>query len=124
MPIARSKLMRYSGPSLLILTLFSMGTTITHQFNSNVSTQTMVLNHSNETHLNSIGVIGTHSPVTNVCIGVVFLILIFGRKFVLKNRIWPLSEASQLTHWRAFRFTRPPNLKFALTLPQLGILRI
>ena len=116
--------MRYSGLSLLILALFSMGMTSAHQFNSNISTQTMVLNHSNDTHVNSTGTNGAHSPMTNVCVGVIFLILIFGRRFVLKNKIWPLSEASQLTHWRAFSFNRPPNLKFALTLPQLGILRI
>ena len=116
--------MRYSAHSFLILALFSVSMTTAHQFNSNISTQTMVLNHSSDTHLNSTGTNGAHSPMTNVCVGVIFLILIFGRKFVLKNRIWPLSEASQLTHWRAYSFNRPPNLKFALTLPQLGILRI
>ena len=116
--------MRYLSLSLLILTLFSMGITITHQFNSKDSTQTLVLNHPKDAHLNSSGVIGTHSPMTNVCVGVIFLILIFGRKFVLNNKIWPLGEASRLTHWWAFRFNRLPNLKFALTLPQLGILRI
>lgn len=104
--------------------MVSLGVTVAYQCNSNISTQTMFLDHSKAIHFNSIGTIGSHSPVTNVCAGVVFLILIFGRKLTLKNRTWHLSKANRLFQWRAYNFTRPPNLKFQLTLPQLGVLRI
>jgi len=101
-----------------------MGIVIAHQFNPDASSQSIILGHSIGDNSGSIGVSGPHLLMTNICVDIVFLVLLIGRRFFLKNRIWALGIANQLTHWRAFSFTRPPNLKFALTLPQLGVFRI
>lgn len=122
--LLRSKLKQFVGVNVLALAMVSLGITVAYQCNSNISTQTMLLDYSKATHINSSGTIGSHSPVTNVCAGVVLLILVFGRKLTLKKITWHSSKAYKLFHWCAYSFTRPPNLKFALTLPQLGVLRI
>lgn|GEM_PF-6636797 len=121
MLLLRSKLKRFVGVNVLVMLLLSLGTSIAHQSVPDVSSQPVVF-------IQAIGnvssAVGSHSLACDICVGVVFLVLLVGRKIFLKNRIWTLGVTNQLSHWRAFSFTRPPNLKFALTLPQLGVFRI
>ena len=124
MPVLRSKLKGFVGVNVLALALFSLGIVIAYQYSPPASPQSIVLSHAINNDSGSIGMSGSHSLVTDICVGIVFLVLLVGRKFFLKNRTWSLCVANQLTHWRAFSFTRPPNLRYALTLPQLGVLRI
>lgn len=69
------------------------------------------------------GVFG--SPLMGeICAGVFFLVLILGRKFLLK--IFALSARFPVQRYRSFADYSPgaARLRTALTLPQLGICRI
>jgi hypothetical protein len=69
------------------------------------------------------GAIGS-SLMGELCAGVFFLVLILGRKFLLK--IFALSTRVPLQRFRSFADYSPgvARLRAALTLPQLGICRI
>lgn len=121
MLLLRSKLKRFVGINVLVMLLLSLGTSIAHQSFPDVSSQSVVLTQAID---NISTAVGSHSLVCDICVSVVFLVLLVGRKIFLKNRIWTLGVTNQLSQWRAFSFTRPPNLEFALTLPQLGVFRI
>ena len=69
------------------------------------------------------GVLGS-SLMGELCAGVFFLVLILGRKFLLK--IFALSTRVPVPRFRSFTQFSPgvARMRAALTLPQLGICRI
>jgi hypothetical protein len=69
------------------------------------------------------GVLGS-SLMGELCAGVFFLVLILGRKFLLK--IFALSTRVPVPSFRSFTQFSPgvARMRAALTLPQLGICRI
>jgi hypothetical protein len=70
-----------------------------------------------------LGVLGS-SLMGELCAGVFFLVLILGRKFLLK--IFSLSTRVPVPSFRSFTQFSPgvARMRAALTLPQLGICRI
>lgn len=59
-----------------------------------------------------------------MCAGAIFLILFIAQKYLFNVKFSRLFSDRKLVFWRAFSFMHPPNLKFALSLSQLGVIRI
>lgn len=111
---------RAASAIVLLISLISTGMVVAHQCHQ-ASTQVATHAHHDEP---TSSVTPTSSLLTDICIGVTFLVLLLGGKFWLRKKVtrWLVQVDSQIKDLR--RFVKPPNLVFALTLPQLGISRI
>lgn len=117
---SKQGLARAASAIVLLISLISTGMVVAHQCHQ-ASTQVATHAHHDET---------TSSPtpdsslLTDICIGVTFLVLLLGGKFWLRKRCasWQTQIHVQVKNLRSF--IKPPNLAFALSLPQLGISRI
>jgi len=111
---------RAASAIVLLISLISTGMVVAHQCHQ-ASTQVATHAHHDEP---TSSVTPSSSLLTDICIGVTFLVLLIGGKFWLRKRVssWLVQAFSQIKDLR--HFVKPPNLVFALTLPQLGISRI
>jgi hypothetical protein len=111
---------RAASAIVLLISLISTGMVVAHQCHQS-STQVATHAHHDEPTSSATP---NSSLLTDICIGVTFLVLLIGGKFWLRKRVssWLAQAVSQIKDLR--RFVKPPNLVLALTLPQLGIYRI
>jgi len=111
---------RAASAIVLLISLISTGMVVAHQCHQ-ASSQVATHAHHDEP---TSSVTPNSSLLTDICIGVTFLVLLIGGKFWLRKRVssWLVQAFSQIKDLR--HFVKPPNLVFALTLPQLGISRI
>jgi hypothetical protein len=120
---SQSKIARLASIFALLFALLSAGAVVAHQCHSEsaaVSTQAHHTQHSDDGTAQAEG----SSLLGDICVGIVFLALVLGSRFLLKTKVrkaWQISPAgaSTLRH-----FSEPPNLIYALTLQQLGLSRI
>ncbi len=124
MPTLKFKSLRFAGIGVLTLFLLTMSLSFVHQghsystspsdFSSSAATgSSLELNH-----------VSPNTLVTDVCIGAIFLILFFGRKYFHGKIFTPSGLTGKIDRLRLMNFTRPPNLVLHLSLPQLGVFRI
>ncbi|CAB4535605.1 unannotated protein [freshwater metagenome] len=80
------------------------------------------MEHEHSTH-SEAGSAGSNL-LNEICFGIIFFALLFGGKYLLlRRRARNLDRL--LGFWnQSLNYLRPPNLTFALSLPQLGISRI
>jgi hypothetical protein len=111
---------RAASAIVLLISLISTGMVVAHQCHQ---ASTQVATHAQHDEPTSSAT-SNSSLLTDFCIGVTFLVLLLGGKFWLRKKVtrWLVQVDSQIQDLR--RFVKPPNLVFALTLPQLGISRI
>lgn len=124
MPALKLRLIRLASVSVLLLLSLSLTVVVVHQCHAYVT---------HDSNMDSISVAGfssaqesnsSNSLVRDVCIGTLFLILLFGRKDFIKTKFYPLISFNQLNSWRGIYFARPPNRRSRLTILQLGVIRI
>jgi hypothetical protein len=111
-----------SGALAIVFAVLSAGFFIAAQCHNEPVSHITTLSHSHG-HETSDGV-AAPALLTDLCIGMFFLTLIFGSKFILK-----LQKSLYQMSRRKFReallnFSSPPYFTFALSLPQLGTFRI
>lgn len=124
MPALKLKFPRFAGAIILIIFSLSAGFTVIHQCHSYIASHSST-DKSFIGELANPAVSSSATTLVNeVCAGAIFLILFFARKYLFKFRFLRQFSNSELTRWRALNFTRPPNLMRALTLSQLGVIRI
>ena len=124
MPALKLRLIRLASVSVLLLLSLSLTVVVVHQCHSYVAShsgtdKSIIGELANPAVSNSATTL-----VNEICAGAIFLILFFARKYLFKYKFLRLFSNSELTRWRAMNFTRPPNLRRALTLSQLGVIRI
>jgi hypothetical protein len=112
----RQGVARAASAIVLLVTLISTGMVVAHQCHQE---PVQVAAHG---PINSVAPSG--SLMTDICIGVTFLVLLVSGKYWLRKRVNQLRVEliAQVKDLRSF--IKPPNLVFALSLPQLGISRI
>ena len=115
---------KYSGALAIVLAIFSAGLVVIHACHTEQSTQVSVTAHHETGVLSDSKIISTESLAAKVCAVTFFLVLLAGRKYFVK-RIVRLDSLinTQLSHLVNY-FYRPPNVKNALSLSQLGVIRI
>jgi hypothetical protein len=115
---------KYSGALALILAIFSAGLVVIHTCHTEQSTQVSVTGHHQTGVLSESKIISTESLAAKVCAVTFFLVLMAGRKFFVKRVVRLDSQIyTQLSRFFNYIY-RPPNLKNALSLSQLGVIRI
>ena len=117
---SRQGVARAASAIVLLVTLISTGMVVAHQCHQE-PVQVAAHGH-HEQPVNSEAPSG--SLMTDICIGVTFLVLLVSGKYWLRKRVNQLRVEliAQVKDLRSF--IKPPNLVFALSLPQLGISRI
>jgi len=123
-PALKSKFLRFAGANVLILFSLSAGFTVIHQCHSYIASHSGTEKGFVGDLANPAASSTATTLVNDVCAGAIFLILFFARKYFFKFSFLRLFSNSELTRWRALNFTRPPNLRRALTLSQLVVIRI
>jgi hypothetical protein len=120
---SRSKISQIASLFALLIALISTGAVVAHQCHSEaapVISQTHHIHYSEQRAVQGPG----NSLLGEVCVGVVFLALLLGGRYLFKTRILkslPIFPSEVIK----FRYSRkPPDLIYALTLPQLGVSRI
>ena len=118
--ISRQGVARAASGIVLLLSLISTGMVVAHQCHQE-SVQVATHSHHQDTAKSDPS---TGSLLTDICIGVTFLVLLIGGKYWLRgNRpTWRISRNVSIKDLRGF--IKPPNLAFNLSLPQLGVCRI
>ncbi len=111
---------RAASAIVLLISLISTGMVIAHQCHQ--ATAQVVTHTHHDEPTNSVA--PNSSLLTDICVGVTFLVILLGGKFWLRKRVNQLRVEfiAQVKDLRSF--IKPPNLVFALSLPQLGISRI
>lgn len=120
----QSKIAKFSGILAITFALFSTGFVVVQQCHSQAVTASVIAQHDHHGPFSNHGVLSSESLITDVCIGLFFLVLIVGRKYLLEQRKLP-NSFSRVYSWSSkFTFVRPPNLAFSLSLSQLGVIRV
>jgi Ulp1 family protease len=121
---AKAVAAKYSGALAISLALFSAGFVMVHACHADQSSHGSVSSHHQADEAASTIFTSDNSLVAKVCSATFFFVLIFGRKVKLKkiNRL-RLELVSQST-FRVASLRSPPNLKYALSISQLGVIRI
>ncbi len=111
---------RAASAIVLLISLISTGMVVAHQCHQASAQVSTHAHHDGPTN----SVTPNSSLLTDICIGVTFLVLLIGGKFWLRKKVtsWLVQLHVQVKDLRSF--IKPPNLVCALSLPQLGILRI
>ena len=124
----RAKIARISlGFSLVLVFLFS-GFVLANQcqassaINSATSSINIIHSHDGNPLDSSVG--GSSKLITDVCVGITFLVLFAGRKLLLHKRKFWSNCRFELVTFFTLKFTRYSNLVFTLSRPQLGVFRI
>jgi hypothetical protein len=121
---AKAVAAKYSGALAISLALFSAGFVMVHACHTDQSSHESVSGHHQADEAPLTIFTSDNSLVAKVCSATFFFVLIFGRKVKLKkiNRL-RLELVSQAT-FRVASLRSPPNLKYALSISQLGVIRI
>jgi hypothetical protein len=115
---------KYSGALAIVLAIFSAGLVVIHACHTEQSTQVSATAHHETGVLSESKIISTDSLVVKVCAVTFFLVLLAGRKYFVK-RIARVDSLINTQLVRLFNYIyRPPNVKNALSLSQLGVIRI
>ena len=115
---------KYSGAMALVLAIFSAGFVVVHACHSDQVTQTSATGHHQASAQSGGGIVCGNSLIANVCTAAFFLVLLVGRKYLLKKTSGVLLQVNtQILHLSSV-MQRPPNLRYALSLSQLGVIRI
>lgn len=119
----KSRGVRLFGILAILVATFSSGLVLAHQCHDQISTAI------NQTHshtdVNLIAAVGGHNSVLDeVCVGIFFLVLLVGRKYLIRQKFNYGQSIMQAVRQGIAFCARPPNLVFALTRSQLGIFRI
>jgi hypothetical protein len=115
---------KYSGALALILAIFSAGLVVVHACHTEQPIHSSKSAHHEESVASKGQIIGSQSLVAKVCAVTFFLVLLAGRKYYVK-RILRADSFINTQLLRLFNFIyRPPNIKNALSLSQLGVIRI
>lgn len=115
------------GFSLVLVFLFS-SFVLAHQcqasasINSATSSINYIHSHDGNPLDSSAG--GSSQLITDVCVGITFLVLFVGRKLFLHKRKFWSNYRFELVTFFTFKFTQYSNLVFTLSRPQLGVFRI
>jgi hypothetical protein len=118
--ISKQGIARAAGGVVLLISLISTGMVVAHQCHQEA---VQVASHSHHDGAGKTEPVPS-SLLTDICIGVTFLVLLIGRKFWLrqKHSNWRISLHTSIKELRGF--IKPPNLVLRLSLPQLGVCRI
>lgn len=115
---------RYSSIMALTLVIFSAGFVVAHACHSDRVAQSTLVGLHEITDRSASGAVDTNSFAAGICTAVFFLALFASRKYLLK-------EITNLAHQTKSHFfflrsilQRPPNAGRALSLFQLGVIRI
>lgn len=113
---------RAASAFALVISLLSTGAVIAHNCHNEAQTPVVYMEHEHSTH-SEAGSAGSNL-LNEICFGIIFFALLFGGKYLLlRRRARNLNRL--LGFWnQSLNYLRPPNLTFALSLPQLGISRI
>lgn len=120
----RSKIAKFSGILAITLAVFSTGFAVVQQCHAQSVATSITTQHDHNAPAGTHGALSSQSLLTDVCLGVFFLVLIVGRKYLLEQRKSVGNFSRALSWRRVFTFIPPPNLTFSLSLPQLGVIRI
>lgn len=115
---------KYSGALALVLAVFSAGFVVVHACHSDQVTQTSATGYHQTSEPTSGSVIGSGSVIAKVCTAAFFLVLLVGRKYLLKRSRGALILFKSHIFLLGSVIQRPPNLKYALSISQLGVTRI
>ncbi|CAN1498204.1 hypothetical protein MCEZE9_00451 [Candidatus Nanopelagicaceae bacterium] len=113
---------RAASAFALVISLLSTGAVIAHNCHNEAQAPVVTMEHEHSTH-SEAGSAGSNL-LNEICFGIIFFALLFGGKYLLlRRRARNLDRL--LGFWnQSLNYLRPPNLTFALSLPQLGISRI
>jgi hypothetical protein len=113
---------RAASAFALVISLFSTGAVIAHNCHTEAQNPIVHVEHDHLAHSEAGS--ASNNLISEICIGIIFFTLLFGGKYLLRHR--RAGSINQLFgFWNhSLKYLRPPNLTFALTLPQLGISRI
>jgi hypothetical protein len=115
---------KYSGALALVLAIFSAGIVVIHACHSEQSTHASSAAHHHEVINSSGEIVGAGDFGAKICAATFFLVLLVGRKYLIKRAKKLDSQInSQLLRLRT-TLHRPPGIKYALSLSQLGVIRI
>ena len=121
---AKAVAAKYSGALAISLALFSAGFVMVHACHADQSSHESVSGHHKADEAASAIFTSDNSLVAKVCSATFFFVLIFGRKVQFKKiYLLRLKLVSQAT-FRVASLRSPPNLKYALSFSQLGVIRI
>lgn len=115
---------KYSGAMALTLAIFSAGFVVVHACHSDQVTQASATVHHQALKQSSGSIVSGNSLIANVCTAAFFLVLLVGRKYLLKKSSGALLRVKSQIFLLGSVKQRPPNLKYALSLSQLGVIRI
>lgn len=117
---AEVRLTKVAATFVLLLSLLSTGVVIAKECHSTITQSSQHLSHH---HSESDA--GTPSGLlTDICVGVTFLTLLIGGRFLLRiGKIKGIIKNSTAIKLMS-QFIKPPNIRNALTLTQLGLCRI
>ena len=121
---AKSLAAKYSGAMALILVIFSAGFVVAHACHAGQVSQASATGHHQASEQSSGSITSGNSLVANVCTATFFLVLLASRKYLLKKSRALLLQVKSQIFLLGSVMPRPPNIKYALSLSQLGIIRI
>ena len=113
---------RAASAFAVVISLFSTGAVIAHNCHNEAQSPIVHMEHEQSSH-SEAGNSGSNL-LNDICFGIIFFALLFGGKYLLlRRRVRNLDRL--LGFWNlSLKYLRPPDLTFALSLPQLGISRI
>ena len=121
---SRSLTSKYSAILALTLAIFSAGFVVVHACHSDQLTQSTAIGSFEFTDKTASAVTGKSSFAANICTAIFFLALLAIRKFVMKKNTKFIEQAKlQVLRLRSVT-QRPPNSLSALSIFQLGVIRI
>ncbi len=124
----RTRVAKISLGFSLVLVFLLSGFVLAHQCqaNASINSATSAINILHSHNVNPLDSSFGGSPhlITDVCVGITFLVLLAGRKLFLHQRKFGYNYRFKLTTFLALKFTHHPNLLFTLSRPQLGVFRI
>lgn len=120
---SQSKIARLASIFALLFALLSAGAVVAHQCHSKSAAVTNQAHHTQDSDNGTAQALGS-SLLGDICVGIVFLALVLGSRFLLKTKVRKAWQIFPVRAGNLRYFSKPPNLIYALTLPQLGLSRI
>ncbi|MFM1797025.1 MAG: hypothetical protein RL733_806 [Actinomycetota bacterium] len=115
---------KYSGALALVLAIFSAGIVVIHACHSEQAKHVSSPAHHDDVVKSGGEIIGSGTFGAKICAATFFLVLLVGRKYLIKSvKKLDLQINSQILRLRT-TLHRPPGIKYALSLSQLGVIRI
>lgn len=121
---SRSVATKYSAIMALTLAIFSAGFVVVHSCHSDQVKESAATGYYEFKDKSVSTIVSGNSFVANISSAIFFLVLLAVRKYVFKRNP-RLIQQVKLQIFRLRSVTqRPPNIRYALSLPQLGVIRI